>query len=222
MTSPQHAPSISFPLRLAIYIAGGIILALGITLNTKTCLGVSPIVSVPYCISVLAQFPLGILTFLFYGFCILLQFLLLRREFEPIRLCQIFMSFVTSLFIQVFDTILPVPEPLPFRLLLLTAAILLTGIGAAMTVAMQICPNPADGLAEVIGRKCGKTFGFGKNLFDLISLAISAAIGLIFRRQLIGIGVGTILAMIFTGRVVALAQKPLNRLNELAEYRKKC
>lgn len=144
MTSPQHAPSISFPLRLAIYIAGGIILALGITLNTKTCLGVSPIVSVPYCISVLAQFPLGILTFLFYGFCILLQFLLLRREFEPIRLCQIFMSFVTSLFIQVFDTILPVPEPLPFRLLLLTAAILLTGIGAAMTVAMQICPNPAD------------------------------------------------------------------------------
>lgn len=145
MTSPQHAPSISFPLRLAIYIAGGIILALGITLNTKTCLGVSAIVSVPYCISVLAQFPLGILTFLFYGFCILLQFLLLRREFEPIRLCQIFMSFVTSLFIQVFDTILPVPEPLPFRLLLLTAAILLTGIGAAMTVAMQICPNPADG-----------------------------------------------------------------------------
>ena len=145
MTSPQHAPSISFPLRLAIYIAGGIILALGITLNTKTCLGVSPIVSVPYCISVLAQFPLGILTFLFYGFCILLQFLLLRREFEPIRLCQIFMSFVTSLFIQVFDTILPVPEPLSFRLLLLTAAILLTGIGAAMTVAMQICPNPAGG-----------------------------------------------------------------------------
>ena len=80
MTSPQHAPSISFPLRLAIYIAGGIILALGITLNTKTCLGVSPIVSVPYCISVLAQFPLGILTFLFYGFCILLQFLLLRKN----------------------------------------------------------------------------------------------------------------------------------------------
>ena len=222
MTSPQHAQSISIPLRLASYIAGGIILALGLTLNTKTCLGVLPIVSVPYCISVLAQFPLGILTFLFYGFCILLQFLLLRREFEPIRLCQIFMSFVTSLFIQVFDTILPVPEPLPFRLLLLTAAILLTGIGAAMTVAMQICPNPADGLAEVIGRKCGKTFGFGKNLFDLISLAISAAIGLIFRRQLIGIGVGTILAMIFTGRVVALTQKPLNRLNEPAEYRKKC
>ena len=130
------------------------------------------------------------------------------------------MSFVTSLFIQVFDTILPVPEPLLFRLLLLTAAILLTGIGAAMTVAMGSVLIRRTGWRKSSAGSAEKRSDSEKNLFDLISLAISAAIGLIFRRQLIGIGVGTILAMIFTGRVVALTQKPLNRLNEPAEYRK--
>ncbi len=31
----HHTTSISFPLRLILYVAGGIILAFGITLNTK-------------------------------------------------------------------------------------------------------------------------------------------------------------------------------------------
>ena len=82
-------------------------------------------------------------------------------------------------------------------------------------MAMQICPNPADGLAEVIGRKCGRNLGFGENLFDLISIAVSVSLGFIFRHHLIGIGIGTILSMIFTGRVIALLQKPLDSLTGL-------
>ena len=105
----HHTTSISFPLRLILYVAGGIILAFGITLNTKTLLGVSPIISVPYAISVIGDFPLGVVTFIFYAFCIFMQFALLQKQFEKIRICQIFMSFVTSLFIQVFDHLLPVP-----------------------------------------------------------------------------------------------------------------
>ena len=215
MTSLQHTASISFPFRLTLYIAGGIILAFGITLNTKTLLGVSPIISIPYAISVIGDFPLGVVTFIFYAFCIFMQFVLLQKEFEKIRLCQIFMSFVTSLFIQIFDHLLPTPESFSLRLVILAAAIILTGIGAAMTVAMQICPNPADGLAEVIGRKCRKNLGFGKNLFDLIGILISLSLGFIFRHHIIGIGIGTILSMIFTGRVIALLQKPLDHLTRL-------
>ena len=35
-------------LRIALYLIGIMVLALGITLNTKTNLGVSPIISMPY------------------------------------------------------------------------------------------------------------------------------------------------------------------------------
>ena len=204
--------ALRFPVRLAIYLGGIVVLAFGITLNTKTLLGVSPIISMPYCVSVLTDTPLGVLTFTFYGIFIFLQFVLLRKEFELTRLLQIFMSLFTSIFIQIFDVILPEFHSVGMRLVMLAAAIIFTGIGAAITVGMQIVPNPADGLAEVIGRKLGKDFGFGKNAFDLLSLAISASIGLIFSRQVIGIGVGTVCAMIFTGRVIALLQRPIDRL----------
>ena len=38
-------------LRIALYLVGIIVLALGITLNTKTNLGVSPIISMPYAVA---------------------------------------------------------------------------------------------------------------------------------------------------------------------------
>ncbi len=62
------------------------------------------------------------------------------------------------------------------RLTLLVLAIILTGIGAAITVDVNIVPNPADGLARVIGEKCGKNMGFGKNLFDFSAIVISSSI----------------------------------------------
>ncbi len=203
--------TLRFMPRFVIYSVGIVILTLGITLNTKTLLGVSPIISMPYTISVLSGGALGVLTFIFYVILISLQFVLLRKEFELTRLLQIFMSLVSSIFIQIFDYLLPVPEGILLRFIVLAAAIILTGIGAAITVAMKIVPNPADGLADVIGRKLGKGFGFGKNLFDFISLVFSASVGLIFGKSIIGIGIGTVFAMIFTGRVIALLQKPLDR-----------
>ena len=38
-------------LRIALYLIGIMVLALGITLNTKTNLGVSPIISMPYAVA---------------------------------------------------------------------------------------------------------------------------------------------------------------------------
>ena len=85
-----------------------------------------------------------------------------------------------------------------------------TAIGIALTVGMKLIPNPADGFAKTLGDVLGKGVGFGKNIADVISVTITAAISLIASGRLVGIGLGTILAMIFVGRVVAL----FNRLFE--------
>ena len=189
--------------RILIYLAGIVILAFGITLNTKTGLGVSPIISIPFSISALAGINLGTITFLFYTLLVLLQILLLGKDFKIFQLLQIAMSLITSLCIDLFDRILPQDPNLPLKLLLLAAAIIFTGLGASLTVGVRIVPNPADGFADVLGRRLKKGFGFGKNVFDLSCIIISLAIGLIFSGRIIGIGLGTIISMIFTGRVVA-------------------
>lgn len=46
-----------------IYLIGIVILALGITMNTKTNLGVSPIISIPYNINCLIHWKLGALLY---------------------------------------------------------------------------------------------------------------------------------------------------------------
>ena len=69
---------------------------------------------------------------------------------------------------------------------------------------MKLVPNPADALAATIGDKLGKGMGIGKNVFDVTCFCISGIIGLVFTRHIIGLGIGTVLAVIFTGRVIAV------------------
>ena len=115
-----------------IYFIGLIVLALGIVLNTKTLLGVSPIISIPYNICHIWHLNLGAITFVFYCFCVLIEAILKGKEFKLYELLQIPMSLVTSVFINIFDQYLNiVPDTLEQKLLVLFFAIVVTGIGAA-------------------------------------------------------------------------------------------
>ena len=162
-----------------IYFIGLIVLALGIVLNTKTLLGVSPIISIPYNICHIWHLNLGAITFVFYCFCVLIEAILKGKEFKLYELLQIPMSLVTSVFINIFDQYLNiVPDTLEQKLLVLFFAIVVTGIGAATMVNMKLVPNPC--------------------------FCTSGIIGLVFTRHIIGLGIGTVLAVIFTGRVIAV------------------
>lgn len=191
--------------RGVIYFIGLIVLALGIVLNTKTLLGVSPIISIPYNICHIWHLNLGATTFVFYCFCVLVEAILKGKEFQIYDLLQIPMSLVTSVFINFFDQYFNVvPDSLVQKLLILFLAVIVTGIGAATMVNMKLVPNPADALAATIGDKLGKGMGIGKNIFDFTCFCTSGIIGFIFTGHIIGIGIGTVLVVIFTGRVIAV------------------
>ncbi len=200
------------PRRWVIYLTGIVILACGITMSSKTNLGTSPVISVAYNISDLTGIPFGVMTFIYYVFLIAVQVLLLRREFDPVQCFQLLASFLTSTFIGLFDRFLPSSEVFPVQVLLLILAIVLTGIGIILTVGAQFVPNPADGLASAISRRTGKSLGLSKNLLDFVSILISVALGLLFRGRIFGIGIGTVITMLLTGRAVAILQKPVQRL----------
>ena len=89
--------------RIVVYCLGIVILALGITLNTKAALGVSPIISIPYALSKINNLELGTITFVIYCVFIFIQLLLLRKDFKLRMLLQVVASFLTSLFISIFN-----------------------------------------------------------------------------------------------------------------------
>ena len=196
--------------RLLSYGLGIVILALGITLNTKTGLGVSALVSIAYTVANAWNLNFALMTFLLYTCFALIEvglkwgFLPQLRKVLWKDLLQIPFSLAFSLRLNVFGGIIPVAEHVGAQIVMLVLAIVCTGIGAAMIVDMHLIPNPADGLAQTLGMVTKKGMGLGKNLLDCSCVGISAVIGLVARGRLIGIGIGTIAAMIGVGRVVAL------------------
>ena len=196
--------------RLLSYGLGIVILALGITLNTKTGLGVSALVSIAYTVANAWNLNFALMTFLLYTCFALIEVGLKWGFLPPLRkviwkdLLQIPFSLAFSLLLNVFGGIIPVAEHVGAQIVMLVLAIVCTGIGAAMIVDMHLIPNPADGLAQTLGMVTKKGMGLGKNLLDCSCVGISAVIGVVARGRLIGFGIGTIAAMIGVGRVVAL------------------
>lgn len=202
-------------LRGIFYVLGLLILALGIILNTKSGLGVSPIISVSYSISTILGVNFGNMTFVLYAVFVVIEVLihiaLKKGQGKELLitlgkdLLQLPLSLVFTRFMNLFSTWIPAPtHGFPLQLLVLVAGIICTGIGAAMSLDMRIIPNPGDGIVQAIADCIRKPVGFTKNCFDLFNICISISVGLIFAHRLIGIGVGTVLSVIGVGRVIAL------------------
>ena len=188
-----------FILRLLIFCVGLVFLSLGIDLNTKTQLGISPINSVPFNVHQLAGIPLWMCVYTLYLLFVLMQRLLLRKDFHPVQCFQLATSFVCSILIQFFDDHIP---------------LLTKPVGISLTAGMKLIPNPGEGAAGAIGIALKKDFGYGKNVLDLGCVALSIAITLIFSGRISNIGIGTVLSMLVTGRIVKLFSAPTGKLYE--------
>lgn len=193
--------------RWIIYIIGMLILAMGLTLNTKAGLGVSPIISLSYAVSELWHLNFGDMTFLLYSIFVLGELILHRGKGLVSDLCQLPLSLIFSRVLNLYSALIPydaAQEPFWNNFLLLLLAIVLTGIGAAVTVNMKLVPNPGDGIVAALGETIGREQGVAKNIFDVCCVASTCLLGLIAAGRIVGVGVGTVAAMILVGRVISL------------------
>lgn len=188
-----------------LYLLGMVLLALGLTLNTKTGLGASAIVSIPFTLSEGTGLDFGDLTLVEYCVLVAAQFVVKGKNRTWMDLLQLVVSLVFTRFLNIFKAAIPYESGfLPADIALLVVAIILTGVGAAMTVDMQLVPNPGDGIVHSLAQRFGKELGLCKNLFDVGCVAISLVLGLAFGDPLLGIGLGTILSMVGVGRSIAV------------------
>lgn len=206
------------------YLGGLLVLALGIILNTKAGLGVSPIISVSYSISTILNTNFGNMTLIQYSSFVVVEMILHIREHYKtgnsnlkLKLLKDVLQFPLSLiftrFMNLFSALIPACDTpgvsvyysrFPGRIMTLIVAIILTGIGAAVSLNMRIIPNPGDGIVQAISDCVKKEVGFTKNCFDLFNITITICVGLLFAGRLIGVGIGTVTAVIGVGRVIAV------------------
>ena len=99
-------------LRLVVLFGGFLSMAMSIALMRTTGLGNSPISCIPATLSYLVPLTLGTITFIMNTCFLIVQAILLRRDFNPVQLLQIPFTFVFALMI---DQLLPFCETLPMQ-----------------------------------------------------------------------------------------------------------
>lgn len=194
--------------RAFFYCLGVLFLSIGITLNTRTGLGLSCVTSVPYSVSEAFALPFSTAVFWYYILCVVLQVAVKKRSSTWKELAQFPMSYVFSAVQAWIASILPFTlDTLWQSALALPFAVLFTGFGIALMVNMELIPNPADGVPVVVSQIIKKDVGLSKNITDTCCVLIALAVDLLFTGRIISLGVGTVAAMIFNGRAVALFDK---------------
>lgn len=190
--------------RFWAYLLGNIILALGICLNAKANLGMSAIMAIPYGLTDMMGIPIGITSFAIYTIMVVLQLILLGKHFAVSQWLQLVSSFISSLLLQIFDSFIQGPQLLTGKVSFLLIGILLTAVGASLTIVSELFPGAPDGLANAIGISLKKGFGIGKNLLDAMCVLLAAILGLATGQGLLGMGIGTIVAVVLTGQIISL------------------
>lgn len=223
--------------RAIIYVVGLLILAMGLTLNTKAGLGVSPIISIAYATSQITGYNFGNTTLGLYSIFVVIEIILHiirgrhfakseRTELKHAQkidarlvllmdLLQIPLSIVFTRFLNIFSSLFADIDGtgknsvfiFGVRLVVLLIALILTGIGAAMSLNMRIVPNPGDGIVQAIADVTHKSVGFIKNCVDVTCVIFTVIISFKCTGKLQGVGIGTIIAMVAVGRIIALFNK---------------
>ena len=197
--------------RALFYLLGLAILSLGLILNSKSNLGVSPIVSLAYIFSIISGITLSRATLYQYIIFIVVQMILHTiQKVENLRVkliedvLQIVVSFIFTAFMSLYSNYIPLATTVSNKILFLIFGVLFTGIGAAMSLVARFIPNPGDGITQAISDTIHKKLGTTKNIVDFLCVCFTITISLIYKKEIIGIGLGTVVCVIMTGRVIAL------------------
>ena len=189
--------------RYLFFLAGLFINSFGVSFITKAALGTSPISSVPYTLSLGVSPTLGMFTLYMSIVLILIQIILLRKDFPRQYLLQIPVSFLFSWFIDMTMELLgflsPAAYPAKVICLLLGCAIL--GFGVFMEMAAGVVMLPGECFVNAISRTFHTDFGRTKVAFDTSITVAAAIIGIVLYRELAGVREGTIVAAVLVGMI---------------------
>ena len=196
--------------RVIIYTIGLLILAFGVAFSVNSNLGVSPVNSLPYVISLVVEKKLGTCVTVVFISYILLQILILRKDFQWFNLAQILCSTLFGKFVDfakmvVGDFAIPTYAG---RLTMLAISIVLIAIGISMYMGVKLINMPMEGLTAAIASKLSNAkFHNVKVAVDCVAVGTGIILSFVFLGGLFGIREGTIISAMAIGKVIPYVNK---------------
>ena len=191
--------------------------SLGVSLITKANLGTSPISSIPYVLSLNFPFTLGNFTIFFSIFLIVLQLIILRKNFKLEHILQIPVSIIFGYFIDLTMILFSWvnPEAYIMKIVYLLIGCLILGVGVYMEVLADVVMLPGESFVRAIVLTWKTNFGTTKICFDVSMSVIAAVLSFVFAGRLAGVREGTVIAALLVGFIARLIGKKLVFLKDM-------
>ncbi len=191
-----------------LFLTGLFIASMGVAFSTKAGLGTSPVASLPYSVSLVSSLLsfggwLNVLSVI----QIAVQVILLRKKCKPLEIViQTILAFVygylTNLSCWLIRDI-PV-NGYPEQLLYMAVGCIVLAFGIWMQLKGGVAMLPGEAMNRAVSEVTGKRYENIKILFDIIYIALSAVICLVFLGKLKGVREGSIIAAVAVGLLIKL------------------
>lgn len=198
--------------RYIIYLLSLFIISLGASLSIKANLGTSPLICLPYVSSLITKFSVGEVMFVFTVLFILIQVILLRKDFEKRQYLQLIIGTIFSFFIDFSLMLVNFINPVGYinQMLLLLISCVVIAFGVLLEVKTEVVYLPADGVIVAISKVLKIEFPNVKPFVDTLMVVIAAILSIIFLGYLAGVREGTIISAIIIGPIVKLLKNYLD------------
>ena len=203
--------------RYIFLLVGLFVNGLGVSFITKAGLGTSPITSIPYTLSLGFTPTVGMFTLVFNIFLVILQVILLRRNFQLQNLLQLPIIALFSFFIDLTMSLLGFmqPETYAMKVVSLVIGCLILGFGVFMEMVANVAMLPGEATVRAVSDVFSTDFGKTKIAFDSSMTVIAAIMSFIMFKHLDGVREGTIVAAILVGFVARLFKKYIGGIEKI-------
>lgn len=179
-------------------------MGLGVALSVAADLGTSPISSLPFVLSVVTPLSMGTITFIMNMVFVLLQILILKKDFKKWYVLQIPGLFLFSAFIDLNNYLLSgaFMDAYWQQFLIMLAGCVVLAFGIFLLIKADFVMMPGDFLVRIISKVTKKNFGHVKIGFDCIIVAAAAIVSFASLQSIVGIREGSLVAAVLVGFIV--------------------
>lgn len=213
--------------RYSIFTLSLFIIALGISVVTRSYLGTSPISSTPYVFSLNTPISMGTGLILLGVVFIIIQSIMLgvkgvkEKKFDLIIQIPItiFFGLCTDLSMWLLDGFNP--EPYYLKIISLVFGSFILAIGISLEVIANVAMMGSEYTIQIASKRYNKEFGILKMISDITLVSLAIISSLLFTSKVEGVREGTVIAAIITGPFVKLIIPRLNFLRQWFSIEKK-
>ena len=196
--------------RVFSYVFGLYLITLGVAFSIKSGLGSAPVSSIPYAMNLIWLINIGLATFIFHAILVVIEWALLRDDFNRKHFLQVFVGVLFGAFTSFSVSLMafvPSADNLIVAFVMVALSIFLIALGLFFYVPTNLIPLSVEGVTQAVAIVSNRPFSKIKVYIDCCIVMTALILSYGFMGELGSVGIGTILGALFIGTTVKYIHK---------------